>query len=66
MRHSKTVTVVLRPDGTVEISGEGFVGPECLEATAALEAALGVVVEEQKLRAYHEETHVRQSQRARR
>ena len=40
----KTITVTVAKDAKVSIATDGFAGPACKEATAALEAALGQVV----------------------
>jgi hypothetical protein len=39
----KTINVVIAPDGTVEVSPEGF-GKKCKDATKFLEDALGLDV----------------------
>lgn len=38
---SKTIEVVVAPDGTIKIDAIGFTGPDCEKATAFLEKALG-------------------------
>ena len=41
----KTIHVDIGPDGSTRIEAEGFSGKGCVEATAALEQALGSVRE---------------------
>ena len=36
-----TIKVTFRKDGTVEVMPEGYAGASCVDATAALEKALG-------------------------
>ena len=38
----KKIHVIINPDGTVELSAEGYKGKSCAEATAFLENALGL------------------------
>ena len=38
---SKTIEVVVRPDGQSSVETKGFAGAECEEASRFLEAALG-------------------------
>ncbi len=42
MSQRKTITVVVKPDGTVELSADGYKGKSCLEASKFLEEALGL------------------------
>jgi len=36
----KTITIVINPDGNVHLQTDGYTGPACLKATAALAEAL--------------------------
>ena len=45
---SKTIEVVVRPDGQSSIETKGFTGTECLEGSRFLEAALGARLDEQR------------------
>lgn len=45
---AKQVTVTVLPDGSVEIEGHGFVGPDCEKYLKVFEDALGVVKERKK------------------
>jgi len=49
-----TIEVVILPDGTVKIEGRGFSGADCEHATRALEAALGLTVDDQRTSEYWE------------
>ncbi len=42
------IVIDINQNGTVAIDAQGFQGPDCLEATAAFERALGTVLEERK------------------
>jgi len=48
----KRIEVLIRPDGSVTMEGQGFSGPECERATEALEAALGTTVDDQRSSEY--------------
>ncbi len=41
MTMTKTITVTIDTDGTVTFETDGYTGPDCAEATRALEIALG-------------------------
>lgn len=42
-----TITLTLNTDGTAQIATTGYTGTACRDATAAIEAALGVVTDRQ-------------------
>ena len=44
---NQEIVIDIRPDGTVRMEGEGFVGPECDHFMGELEAAIGVVEKRQ-------------------
>jgi hypothetical protein len=43
------INISIGPDGSVNLDLSGFTGGKCLEATKALEALLGGVIEEREL-----------------
>lgn len=49
----RQVIVEVGLNGELKLEGKGFAGPECEKATAALEAALGVVKKKEKTKDYH-------------
>ena len=55
---SKTIEVVVQPDGTLKIEAVGFLGASCEKATEFLHLALGRLVGKQKKPEYY-----RQAQR---
>lgn len=46
----KEIAIRFHPDGTVEVEAAGFVGGECLQATAPFEKALGLVNPKRKMK----------------
>lgn len=48
----ETLEFIIYPDGRVKEKVTGIVGASCLEVTAAIEAELGLVVNEEKTAAY--------------
>ena len=57
---SKTIEVIISPQGETTIETKGFAGPECQQASEFLEKALGQRQAEQLTAEYH--THVSTSQ----
>jgi hypothetical protein len=47
------IRLVIRPDGTVELSTHGLKGEDCLAETKELERALGRVTRRTKTSEYH-------------
>lgn len=45
---TRTIEVVVRPDGQSSIETKGFTGTECLEGSRFLEAALGARQDERR------------------
>jgi hypothetical protein len=43
------INITITPDGAVKLDLDGFTGGKCLEATKALEALLGGVIEEREM-----------------
>jgi len=39
----KTITILTKPDGSVQIGANGFIGEACHDATSAFSKALGLV-----------------------
>ena len=61
---AQTVTVEISSDGTVQVQTAGFTGAACQKATAALEQALGVVVQDNKTPEFHQGSACRLPQQA--
>ena len=61
---SKTIIVTITPDGEANVETTGFVGRECIEATAGVKTNLGLVTEASPTAEYHrqikEVDHVKQ------
>lgn len=51
----KAIKVIVADDGTTEITTTGFKGKGCLEATAALEKALGKVKKDTRTPEYFQQ-----------
>jgi hypothetical protein len=45
---SRTIEIVVQPDGQSSVETKGFTGTECLEGSRFLEAALGARQDEQR------------------
>jgi len=61
----KTIEVIVRPDGKVQVETKGFAGSECRQASAKLEQALGLKSSEHVTAEFHhqaEHESLRQSQ----
>lgn len=58
----KTITLLIHPDGGLELEASGYHGPDCEAATAFLEEALGKVKERRRKPEHH---HRRQHRRQR-
>ena len=58
----KQVIVEITPDGGVVIAAKGYTGADCEQATAALEAALGVVAARQHTPEYRQTVTQKRSQ----
>lgn len=44
----KKLIITLKPDGTVDIEGEGYTDTQCLRDSALFEQALGVTTSQKK------------------
>jgi hypothetical protein len=51
---SKTIEIIVAPDGTATIQTRGFAGSSCRDATRLLEAALGEVTGERLTAEFHQ------------
>ena len=51
----KTIEVIVKTDGSLEIDAVGFQGADCQKATAFLEKALGIL----RVRGFKAEYHAR-------
>lgn len=60
---SRTIEVVVSPEGAIQIDAVGFKGPDCEHATKFLEEALGTVQQKQKKPEYHQRTKSKHQQR---
>jgi hypothetical protein len=49
----KTIDVIIDTDGNIAVQTSGFSGPECKQATADLERALGTVTDDRVTSEYH-------------
>jgi hypothetical protein len=50
-----TIEVMVSPKGEISINAIGFKGPDCEQATAFLEEALGLVGQKTKKPEYHQQ-----------
>ena len=50
---TEEIVIDVKPDGSVRIAGEGFVGPECDRFMGQIEHAIGVVETRTNTPAYH-------------
>ena len=53
---TKTIEVIVAPDGQTKLETKGFVGSQCRDASKLLEAALGKATEERLTAEYHAAT----------
>ena len=51
---NKTIEIVVSATGEIQIEAVGFKGPDCEQATAFLEEALGVVGQKRKKPEFHQ------------
>ena len=50
---TKTIEIVVKPDGSTSLETKGFAGSECRDASGFLELALGVRESERLTSAFH-------------
>lgn len=60
--NTKTIEVIVKPNGETTIETKGFIGTECRGATRSLEQALGIPTSEQLTAEFYETQPVNQSQ----
>ena len=60
---SKTIEVIVAPDGSLKIDAVGFQGADCEKATQFLEEALGQTVDRQRKPEYNNRRSVTRQQR---
>lgn len=60
---NEIINVVVNPDGTVEVSAEGFKGKGCEAATKFIEEALGMDGDRKKLPEYYANETVKLTQK---
>ncbi len=58
---SRSIEIIIAPDGALTIDAVGFKGADCDQATKFLEQALGVAKQKQRKPEYHQSTR-RQNQ----
>ena len=51
---TKTIEILVAPDGRTTVQTKGFSGPECRQASESLERALGVRTSERLTAEFHE------------
>ena len=54
MKMNRTIEIIIGTTGEIQIDAVGFKGPDCEQATAFLEEALGVVGKKIKKPEYHQ------------
>ena len=50
---TKSIEIIIQPDGELKIDAVGFAGSDCEKATKFLEDALGTVADKRKKPEYH-------------
>ena len=60
---TKTIEVIVAPDGAIQIDAVGFKGADCEHATKYLEEALGCVQQKQKKPEFHQRSKTKNQQR---
>jgi hypothetical protein len=58
---SRSIEIIIAPDGTLSVDAVGFKGADCEQATKFLETALGLTCNKQRKPEYHQ-TRQRQNQ----
>lgn len=59
---SKTIQIIVSPQGETKIETSGFSGSSCQDATRELERALGAVTDEQMTGEYYTESNEQQNE----
>ena len=60
---TRSIEVIVMPDGSLIVDAIGFKGPECDKATRFLEEALGRIASKQRKPAYNERYQTKRQQR---
>lgn len=61
--NTRSIEVIVMPDGSLIVDAIGFKGPECDKATRFLEEALGRIASKQRKPAYNERNQTKRQQR---
>lgn len=61
--NTRSIEVIVMPDGSLIVDAIGFKGPECDKATRFLEEALGRIASKQHKPAYNERNQTKRQQR---
>lgn len=56
------IEVTVKLDGSIEIEGKGFSGPDCFKATKFLEEALGVKTADKRTAEYYKASNSNKQQ----
>ena len=59
----RSIEVIVEPSGAVQIDAVGFTGPDCEQATAFLEEALGCITHKHRKPEFHQREVRHQNQR---
>jgi len=59
----RSIEILVRPDGTLNIDAVGFKGADCEEATKFFETALGVTLQKRHKPEYHQSNRRQHQQR---
>ncbi len=62
---SKTIEILVAPNGQSRVETKGFVGSECREASKFLEEALGQQTSEQQTAEFHQAQEIKQENQQR-
>ncbi|MCM2322791.1 MAG: DUF2997 domain-containing protein [Oligoflexia bacterium] len=63
MALKKELTIVIQPDGTVELETSGFKGGECETEVKAFEKSLGPATEKKRTKEYYEKPVVQRNRK---
>ena len=62
---SRTIEIVVSPNGQTQVQTKGFVGSECRQASQFIEQALGTRTQEQLTAEFHQQADQQQSHQQR-
>jgi len=57
---SKVLSVTVSPQGEITLQTQGFIGPECVEASRFLAQALGITLAEKRTAEFYADTSLPQ------